>query len=388
MKKEYKVSLIGLEIGNDNLGCVALTYSFISILEKIGKELGAVMNITSIGYADDKYPCNEIIKSFEVIRVHPKKIRFWQELKNNFKNADIIFDFTLGDSFSDIYGAERYIKTNLLKMSAEKNNSRFILGPQTYGPYNKKWAKDWASKIIARAYKAYSRDMQSAEVIKKICGQELNVVTDVAFGLPYTPKELGNTDKIRVAFNPSGLLWIGGYTGNNQFGLAIDYQEYCKRVIDKLSNDSLYEVYLLTHVGAKNEANENDYEICKKLHEMFPNSIVIEGIDSPITAKNYIASMDVLIAARMHATVAGVSSGVATIPVAYSRKFMGLYYNIGYNYVLDVKELNTQKAVEQTMEWVVDHARLKESALNARNTVQQKLQLFVDDLIEDFKSIS
>jgi polysaccharide pyruvyl transferase WcaK-like protein len=387
MKKEYKVSIIGLEIGNDNLGCVALTYSFLNILGQIGRELGATMKVTAVSYSDEKYQCDDVIKSFDVIRVHPKQISFWKNLKRNFKAADIIFDFTLGDSFSDIYGAERYIKTNLLKMSAEKYNSRFVLGPQTYGPYEKGWAQKWAAKIICKAYKVYSRDMQSAEVIKKMCGRDLSVVTDVAFGLPFTRKELGNSDKIRIAFNPSGLLWRGGYTGDNQFGLTIDYQEYCKKVIEKLSTDPRYEVYLLTHVGAKNEATENDYEICKKLHELYPNTIVIEGIDSPIIAKNYISAMDVLIAARMHATVGGVSSGVATIPVAYSRKFMGLFYNIGYNYVLDVKELDTQKAVDQTLKWITDYKELEKGAAAAKDLVQQKLRMFTEDLISIFKAI-
>ncbi len=387
MKKEYKVSLIGLEIGNENLGCVALTYSFLNILEKIGRELGAVMHVTAVSYSDDRYQCNDVIKSYDVIRVHPKQFAFWKELKNNFKAADIVFDFTLGDSFSDIYGAERYIKTNLLKMVAEKNNPRFVLGPQTYGPYAKRWAKNWAAIIICRAYKVYSRDMQSAEIIKGLCGRNLNVVTDVAFGLPYTKKELGETDKVRVAFNPSGLLWRGGYTGNNQFGLSIDYQEYCKKVIENLSNNPKYDVYLITHVGVKDEATENDYEICKKLHEMYPKTHVVEGIDSPIAAKNHISAMDVLIAARMHATVAGVSSGVATVPVAYSRKFMGLYDNIGYNYVLDVKELSTEKSVEQTLEWVSDYNKLRDNALAAKDEVQRKLQLFADDLANVFKEI-
>lgn len=387
MKKAYKVSIIGLEIWNDNLGCVALTYSFLNILEKIGKELDATINVTAVSYADDEYQCNEIIQSFDVIRVHPKKISFWNKIKQNFKDADIIFDFTLGDSFSDIYGNGRYIKTNLLKAMGERYNSRFVLGPQTYGPYSKEWAKKWAEKIIERAFKVYSRDKQSAEIIKRMCGREINVVTDVAFALPYTPKDLGPTDKTRIAFNPSGLLWRGGYTGDNQFGLTADYQDYCKKVIEKLSNDQHYEVYLLTHVGSRNEATENDYEICKMLHDMYPNTIVIEGVDSPVTAKNYISSMDVLIAARMHATVAGVSSGVATIPVAYSRKFKGLYDNIGYNYVLDIKELDTKESIEQTLEWVSDYSVLKKRALASKDAVKQKLQKFTDDLINVFKEI-
>ena len=135
MKKEYNVSVIGLEIDNGNLGCVALTLSFINILEQIGMKLGVTLSLTAVGYSDKKYECNDIVRKYEVIRVHPKQLSFWTKLKQNFKNADIIFDFTLGDSFSDIYGAGRYIKTNLLKEAAEKYNDRFILGPQTYGPY-------------------------------------------------------------------------------------------------------------------------------------------------------------------------------------------------------------------------------------------------------------
>jgi polysaccharide pyruvyl transferase WcaK-like protein len=388
MKKEYNVSLIGLEIDNDNLGCVALTLSFINILEQIGRELGAYINITAIGYSDTKYACSDIIHKYDVIRVHPKQLSFWKQLKKNFREADVVFDFTLGDSFSDIYGAGRYIKTNLLKDYAEKHNCRFVLGPQTYGPYKSGWSKAWATKIIKRAFKVYSRDMQSANVLDKMCQKHVSVVTDVAFGLPYTTKELEQNGKIKVAFNPSGLLWKGGYTENNQFDLSIDYQDYCKQVVSELTSDSRYEVYLIPHVGGGNEnGGENDYGVCKKLHESFPNSHVVEGINSPIDAKDYISAMDVLIAARMHATVAGVSTGCATIPVAYSRKFMGLYENIGYNYVLDIKALTTEQAINQTIEWVRDYKKLQAEADSSQKHVQDKLNAFKEDLVGIFKAI-
>ncbi|MBQ6587581.1 MAG: polysaccharide pyruvyl transferase family protein [Butyrivibrio sp.] len=388
MKKEYNVSVIGLEIDNGNLGCVALTLSFINILEQIGMKLGVTLSLTAVGYSDKKYECNDIVRKYEVIRVHPKQLSFWTKLKQNFKNADIIFDFTLGDSFSDIYGAGRYIKTNLLKEAAEKYNDRFILGPQTYGPYKSTWSQAWATKIIKRAFKVYSRDMQSANVLENMCSKHVSVVTDVAFGLPYKTKELEQNGKIKVAFNPSGLLWKGGYTGNNQFDLSIDYQEYCKNVISKLTSDSRYEVYLIPHVGGGSEnGSENDYGVCKKLHELFPDSHVVGEINSPIDAKDYISAMDVLIAARMHATVAGVSTGCATIPVAYSRKFMGLYENIGYDYVLDVKTLDTESAVNQTLEWVLDYKKLQAAADSSQRHVQDKLQAFQEDLIDIFKAI-
>jgi polysaccharide pyruvyl transferase WcaK-like protein len=387
MKKEYNVSIIGLEIENDNLGCVALTLSFINILEQIGKELGASINITAISYSDKQYECNDIIRKFDVIRVHPKSFSFWSQLKHNFKEADLVFDFTLGDSFSDIYGADRYIKTNLLKDFAEKYNVRFILGPQTYGPYNSAWSRRWAKRIIKKAYKVYSRDKQSADVIKQMCDREATVVTDVAFGLTYTAKELEQSGKIKVALNPSGLLWKGGYTSNNQFNLSIDYQEYCKKILSEVTSNANYDVYLIPHVGGGNHGGENDYEICQKLHELFPNTHVVTKSNSPIEIKSYIAAMDILIAARMHATVAGVSAGVATIPVAYSRKFMGLYDNIGYGYVLDARKLDTEKAVRQTMEWISGYKELQMAAESSRASVQDKLNDFSGNLLDIFKAI-
>ena len=81
MKKEYKVSIIGLEIDNDNLGCVALTLSFLNILEQLGRDLGATIDITAISYSDKKYDCNDVITSYDVIRVHPKQISFGNNLK-------------------------------------------------------------------------------------------------------------------------------------------------------------------------------------------------------------------------------------------------------------------------------------------------------------------
>ncbi len=387
MKKTYDISLIGLEIGNENMGCVALTYSFLNLLRKIGEELDITINLTAVSYSDIQYECDNIIKSYEIIRVHPKQISFWKNLKDNFKKADMIFDFTLGDSFSDIYGAERYIKTNLLKRAALKYNDRFILGPQTYGPYDKKWARNWAVKLIDKSYKVYSRDEESALVLKKICKKDVTVVTDVAFALPYTKSDIPENGKLKLAFNPSGLLWRGGYTGDNQFGLTIDYQLYCKSLIGELVKAGNVDIYLLPHVGTTDGDLENDLQICQKLHELFPETHVLNGITSPMIAKGYISAMDVLVAARMHATVGGVSSGVATIPVAYSRKFRGLFDNIGYDYVLDVKQLDTKDAVDQTLEWIKDYKTLQEASVKAGEMAANKLGSFKEELISIFKAI-
>jgi len=53
--------------------------------------------------------------------------------------------------------------------------------------------------------------------------------------------------------------------------------------------------------------------------------------------------MDLFIGARMHSTIAAFSSGVPVIPIAYSRKFNGLYDTLQYPYYIDAKSNITEE---------------------------------------------
>jgi polysaccharide pyruvyl transferase WcaK-like protein len=45
--------------------------------------------------------------------------------------------------------------------------------------------------------------------------------------------------------------------------------------------------------------------------------------------------MDFFMGARIHACIAAFSSGIPIIPMAYSRKFAGLFGSIGYDHTVD-----------------------------------------------------
>src|SRR3546814_13677012 len=67
-------------------------------------------------------------------------------------------------------------------------------------------------------------------------------------------------------------------------------------------------------------------------------------------AKSYISSLDYLVAGRMHACIAAFSSGTPVMPVAYSRKFSGLFGTLGYDFLLPVRGMDTQAALDFLME--------------------------------------
>ena len=66
---------------------------------------------------------------------------------------------------------------------------------------------------------------------------------------------------------------------------------------------------------------------------------------TPIDAKDYISGLDFFMGSRMHATIAAFSSGVPVVPIAYSRKFNGLFKDtLEYEYMVDLKNSSNEEA--------------------------------------------
>ena len=80
---------------------------------------------------------------------------------------------------------------------------------------------------------------------------------------------------------------------------------------------------------------EDDYRASMALAAEFPGTVLAPAFTSPSEAKTYIAGMDFFMGARMHACIAAFSAGVPVIPMAYSRKFAGLFGSIGYGRTVD-----------------------------------------------------
>ena len=80
---------------------------------------------------------------------------------------------------------------------------------------------------------------------------------------------------------------------------------------------------------------EDDYTASLKLAEEFSHLLVAPKFETPSEAKSYISGLDFFLGARMHSCIAAFSSGVPVVPMAYSRKFSGLFGSLGYNYTVD-----------------------------------------------------
>lgn len=384
-----RIVLLGLDLANPNLGCQALAYSFVEVVEKAAKE----NNISCDYFALVFYHLDSIKIGNSQIKIDCKMMKyksfeFWRSIKKEFKNSDLIVDFTGGDSFSDIYGNKRFRFATLIKYLAIKSKTPLLLGPQTYGPFKSKLNRKFATYIIKKAKWVFARDFTSANLIKELSDRDADVALDVAFGLPYEKKDIEKTEKINVGINVSGFLWEGGYFHLNNI-TKVNYQEYCFHILDYLLSQGNYKVYLIPHVGTKDAiGGENDLAASLTLHEKYPDTIVVKDIRTPIDAKNIISAMDLFIGARMHATIAALSSGVATIPFSYSRKFEGLFGDINYPYLVSGTSETTENAINLTIKWIENINELKNSVKKSLEIVQEQRDNFLNKISQILNEIN
>lgn len=376
-----KIGLMGFEFESANKGCEALVYSFLSIIKDKLESDTVVYNFsgTNLGNAPSHF--NNI--HFENIHPKLKDIKF--TYLRTLRSCDIIFDVTMGDSFSDIYSKEYCGWLILHKLIAEKLCKKYILLPQTYGPFKHETLADKAKKVFDKASKIYCRD----EMSQKLLEDKFNIhnsilASDMAFILPYNKGMYQFSNNKKVGLNISGLLYKGGFHTENQFGLSLNYPELVDKIVTDLME--LYEVHLIPHViDLKEDPYDDDYKICGMLHKKFPGTILAPAFETPIQAKSYISNMDIFIGSRMHSTIASFSSGVVTIPISYSRKFEGLFGSLNYPYVVNAKEENTESAHELILKYINEHKQLSKVQSESMKIVNQKNVAFKESLAQLFK---
>lgn len=345
-----KIGLLGLEVSSPNKGCSALGYSFFEVWRKVSTN----SNDEFILFARNNEIPDDLSINKEKLTIHiikNKSLLFYINLYKEIKKCNVVFDFTEGDSFTEIYGIKRFIQTSIMKEIVILNKIPLVLGPQTFGPIYTKFAEKWMKHIIKKSYIAIARDKLSYDFIRNLVNRnDLKLSNDIAFELPYCKSKNLKSNKLKIGLNISGLLWSGGYSGNNQFGLKIDYQRYIRSIIKYLLENDKFEVHIISHVILDDINNpEADNYVSSIIVKEYPEVIEAPLFKSPIDAKTYISNMDCFIGSRMHATIASFSAGVPTIPVSYSRKFEGLYQSLNYPYVIHALEYSTETAVDKTV---------------------------------------
>jgi colanic acid/amylovoran biosynthesis protein len=289
----------------------------------------------------------------------PARYRFHFRAQNDvlesIDRADIIAAISGGDSFSDIYGMRRLVYVGLPQILVLLLGKPLVLLPQTFGPFNGRLAKVFARFILGRASMVYSRDLDGLNVVCALLGDgrdRLEFCYDVGFVLePYIRKEripqwlaVRDSKIPLVGLNVSGLLYIGGYTRNNMFGLKSDYRRLVHELIDYFVRTHKTQVMLVPHVFGKGEGGEGDLGACREVYRETAAGLreslhLIEDEYDQHEIKALIGRCDFFLGSRMHACIAALSQSVPAVGLAYSQKFDGVFSSTGVdNLVIDLRK--------------------------------------------------
>ena len=377
MTTPVTIALVWHQMNSDNLGVGALTLANIALLREAAADAGLKPHFLILGWRDPR-PDYETAPDIEPVPLRTRHLPApGGPLGAAYARADLVVDIGGGDSFTDIYGTKRFLTVWGTKARAQLTGLPVVLAPQTVGPFNAAWTRMLARRVMNRSRAVVTRDAPSTAFLAEMgVKSDILEVTDVAMGLPYDPPKPRQGGPIRVGLNVSGLLMNGGYTGENQFGLSIDYPALIRDLVAELVAREDVELHLIGHVQSEEQPWEDDQRAGEALAAEFPGAIVAPVFNSPIEAKSYIAGMDFVAAARMHAAIAAFSSGVPVVPMAYSRKFIGVFGTLGYNHVADMKADSAEDILGRIRQGISERAALAADVGRGMDLVEDRLAAY------------
>ncbi|MEP3248195.1 MAG: polysaccharide pyruvyl transferase family protein [Sneathiella sp.] len=307
--------------------------------------------------------------------------------------CDAILDVSGGDSFSDIYGKSRFLNVTRPKLIALRRNIPLILLPQTYGPYfDPRWEK-MAKHAVEGAELAWARDKRSFDILKNMLGSSFDETRhrsgiDMAFRLktrsaaellgPELMQFLNSDRAVKpvVGFNISGLIYQDLGKARSHYKFKADYSQLIQKYFNWLLEKTAANIVIIPHVMNPPGHYESDFGASLKAVECIAEQYRDRVTVSPNTldqnqTKWLISKMDWFCGTRMHATIAGLSTGVPTSAVAYSDKTQGVFESCQQGaQVADPRALGTDEMVAHLIASFEKRDALKASLVEHLPTIK------------------
>ncbi len=431
LKQKTDIALLGAAFHTGNMGVGALAASTLKIVSMIEPDAeisffiphntneiqravinGKEKNIGVINYrmSPASKPGENIFIIFLIsllCRLLPAKSFRGKILSSNtflkkLLQTDIFLDIHGGDSFSDIYGMFNFITDSLPRIIIVMLNRKYILLPQTYGPFKSHISRLVASYILRGAELIFSRDQESIGVVNNLIkkkGPLKNIIfcPDVAFMLdPVKPNainikpvlDLSDNRKYNlIGLNISGLLYKKVIKKGTMavMNLNFDYERFIDSLIKKIITETDSHIILCPHTFG---VYESDYIACRTAREAAPPEYrdrihMAEGEYNQNEMKAIIGLNNFFIGSRMHSCIAALSQGIPAIGVSYSRKFAGVFNTVGMaDYVIDARSETADSAINTILK-IYKQSDCK----NKNENLVQKVKQTQGSILNHFKEI-
>jgi polysaccharide pyruvyl transferase WcaK-like protein len=388
-----------------NYGCEAIIQGTYSLLNAYWPECTLFVASDDIEYDSDIFQGMENIKfipyrkRFTLFRLFKgilRRIGYGtgspvRMQSNIVKRYDIILSAG-GDNYAESpEGTLYHILIDLLEMGrkAKKHNKFFVIWGASIGPFSNNNLK-LIKEDLKRTDLQLVREEISYNYLKSIGLDESKIfrVADPAFIMEKsetTKYILKRNNEILIGLNISELSIIHAFS-SIQEGMIIMFS-----ALDHLLQENFnYRFICIPHVVVDKGGPQDDFSFMQKYLNYTKFRERIELISPGLGAKKtkkIISECDLLISARMHCCIAGVSSGVPTLFLTYSPKGIGMsrYAYGNDNMWLSTKEVNARildakvKSILLKGKEIRKHLLFKKSefisdAVNGLNLVKNKFQ--------------
>ena len=354
MRKPLRILLIGTG-SLRNYGCEAIVQGTYQILRETIGDCEITVASDDIAYDSSVLPSD--------IRLVPYKQRFtllrlWKGLLRRFlhigdgspvrmntkisKRYDVVLSCG-GDNYCEVPDGTIYtLLEDLMEIGriAKKYKRKYVLWGASVGPFKNPINYNRVMSNLALADLITVREEISYHYLSS--NRNVRLVADPAFRMtPDNSVALNRKEKVKyIGINISLLSIAHAYSEgieemvnavfcqlDNLLGLHPDWCFVC-----------------VPHVMSSPEGAQNDYVFMSRYLTMTQYkdrvSILPDNLGAKKT-KGYIAQLDLLVAARMHCCVAGISVGTPTLFITYSNKGKGMSeYAYGHHdYELEVPQL-------------------------------------------------
>lgn len=233
--------------------------------------------------------------------------------------------------------------------------------------------KSYLGKLIAKfifkrvSYISLREEISMKELLKLgIKREKINLVADSAFLLePSKRNDLNfkKNKKLLIGVSVSKLVSAYGFKGKDKKESYNNFINFMAKLLDWLVSELGANIIMICHaIQPKRDDYKSSLDILKRTKNK-KNIKVLGNKFSAADFKKAISYCDLLIAARLHAAIAGLSTYVPVIGLAYSHKMEGVFKQVGMeNYVIDIKDLN----------WSITE-KIKEILKNQKN-IKNKLK--------------